>query len=205
MSTSDSDFSIDWFASDEDEYDDELKTPSPETDELLPSSSSGCCCSSAAQRSSKDGGVSLVQGFTSVCSQLPVEATHRPDRKRKHGEESDDRSDTDSELFFHKCLELQSYVQPLNSILQNLRSGRYSQRLSSFQESVAVDRIQRILGVLQNPNMGGRFLGIVLKIEEMLQNWFPHIKPNQTDDGFAAKKLQVNLMKIVSMLKNILA
>ncbi len=26
--------------------------------------------------------------------------------------------------------------------------------LSSFQESVAVDRIQRIMGVLQNPNMG---------------------------------------------------
>lgn len=196
MSTSDSDFSVDWFASDEDEYDDEPKTPSPETDELLPSSSSssGCCCCSAAQRSSKDdgggGGVSPVQGFTSVCSQLPVEATHRPDRKRKHGEESDDRSDTESELFFHKCLELQSYVQPLNSILQNLRSGRYSQRLSSFQESVAVDRIQRILGVLQNPDVGGRFLGIILKIEEMLHNWFPHIKPNQADDGSADKKLK---------------
>lgn len=26
--------------------------------------------------------------------------------------------------------------------------------LSSFQESVAMDRIQRIMGVLQNPNMG---------------------------------------------------
>ncbi|XP_022076454.2 circadian-associated transcriptional repressor-like isoform X1 [Acanthochromis polyacanthus] len=191
MSTSDSDFSVDWFASDEDEYDDEPKTPSPETDELLPSSSSGCCCCSAAQRSSKDGvGVSPVQGFTSVCPQLPVEKTHRLDRKRKHGEESDNRSNTESELFFHKCLELQSYIQPLNSILQNLRSGRYSQRLSSFQENVAVDRIQRILGVLQNPDKGGRFLSIILKIEEMLHTWFPHIKPNQAADGSSAKKLK---------------
>ncbi|XP_035538406.1 circadian-associated transcriptional repressor-like [Morone saxatilis] len=49
-----------------------------------------------------------------------------------------------------------------------------------------MDRIQRIMGVLQNPNMGGRFLSIILKIEEMLQSWFPNIKP--TDDGSPPKK-----------------
>lgn len=53
-----------------------------------------------------------------------------------------------------------------------------------------MDRIQRILGVLQNPDLGGRFLSIILKIEEMLHTWFPHIKPNQTNDGSAAKKLK---------------
>lgn len=53
-----------------------------------------------------------------------------------------------------------------------------------------MDRIQRILGVLQNPNMGGRFLSIILKIEEMLQSWFPHIKKNQTDEPEAKKQKQ---------------
>lgn len=51
-----------------------------------------------------------------------------------------------------------------------------------------MDRIQRIMGVLQNPNMGGRFLSIILKIEEMLQSWFPRIKPSLTDDVTPAKK-----------------
>lgn len=45
----------------------------------------------------------------------------------------------------------------------------------------------------------GRFLGIVLKIEEMLQSWFPHINPNvtQTDDG--TKKQKVNMFKIINL------
>ncbi|TKS70485.1 Circadian-associated transcriptional repressor [Collichthys lucidus] len=33
-----------------------------------------------------------------------------------------------------------------------------------------------------------RFLSIILKIEEMLQSWFPHIKPNLTDDGVQPKR-----------------
>ncbi|XP_008303074.1 uncharacterized protein LOC103374721 [Stegastes partitus] len=164
MSSSDSDFSVDWLASDEDDYD---ETRSPDPEQQLPSSSSGCCCCCSAA----EDAVQPLQGFTSVCSQLPVEATRRPDRKRKHGEDSDAGSDTESELFFHK------FLFPAAG-------------LSSFQESVAMDRIQRIMGVLQNPDMGGRFLGIVLKIEEMLHSWFPQIKPNQTDDGSAAKKLK---------------
>ncbi|XP_042266305.1 circadian-associated transcriptional repressor-like isoform X1 [Thunnus maccoyii] len=229
MSTSDSDYSIDWLASDEDDYDGpERLTPQHADAPPVPSSSSSstttslrespssCFRSGATQRrrsDCKDGGrcgdvadspapletpaVSPVQGFTSVCKQqtLSVESKHHAVRKRAHSAALDElcekpQPDTENELFSHKCMELQCYVQPLSSILRGLRSGRYSERLSSFQESVAMDRIQRIMGVLQNPNMGGRFLSIILKIEEMLQSWFPHIKPNltQRDDSTPAKK-----------------
>ncbi|XP_040902482.1 circadian-associated transcriptional repressor-like isoform X2 [Toxotes jaculatrix] len=229
MSTSDSDYSIDWLASDEDDYDSPKRLspqcteeppapPSASSSSSSPTTSSSqesptsCFLSAAAQRrrrsEGKDGGVdspaapqapavSPVQGFTSVCMQqtFSVESQHHSTRKRARGAGLDGlcekpQPDTENELFSHKCMELQCYIQPLSSILRGLRSGRYSERLSSFQESVAMDRIQRILGVLQNPNMGGRFLGIILKIEEMLQSWFPHIKPNllQTDDSSSAKK-----------------
>lgn len=214
MSTSDSDYSIDWLASDEDDCD-SPKRLSPELTEEPPSLSSSSsssslaaaascresptsCFVSGAQRSDcKDGGccdsaVTLVQRCTSIClpQTLTVEAELQSTRKRTHDDGSDARTDTENTLFSHKCSELQVYVQPLSSILRGLRSGRYSDRLSSFQESVAMDRIQRIMGVLQNPNMGGCFLSIILKIEEMLQSWFPHIKPNQTqtDDSTPAKK-----------------
>ncbi|KAL1007752.1 hypothetical protein UPYG_G00091170 [Umbra pygmaea] len=80
-------------------------------------------------------------------------------------------------MFAQKCLELQCYLRPLASILRGLRSGRYSERLSGFQESVAMDRIQRIMGVLQNPNMGERYVTVILKMEEMLRSWFPHVRP----------------------------
>ncbi|XP_068598183.1 circadian-associated transcriptional repressor-like [Brachionichthys hirsutus] len=43
-----------------------------------------------------------------------------------------------------------------------------------------MDRIQRIMGVLQNPSVSGRFLSIILTIEQMLQSWFPRIKPSPT-------------------------
>ncbi|XP_075904524.1 circadian-associated transcriptional repressor-like [Nelusetta ayraudi] len=94
------------------------------------------------------------------------------------------------ELFWHKCLELQRYIHPLASILQGLRSGRFSRRLSSLQQGVAVERIQRIMAVLQNPNMGGRFLTTIQKIEGMLESWFPHVSPTSswTDDGVVAKR-----------------
>lgn len=102
-------------------------------------------------------------------------------RRAAHGPGSVGQQETHKEsenvLFSHKCVELHRYVQPLTSILRGLSSGRYSQRLSSFQESVAMDRIHRILGVLRNPNMGERFLNTLLQIEKMLQSWFPHVKP----------------------------
>ncbi|KAG7481975.1 circadian-associated transcriptional repressor-like [Solea senegalensis] len=209
MSTSDSDYSIDWLASDEEDYE-SPKTLSPRcTVESSSSSSSSsssresptsCVHSGANQRRMSKSrncadvraqavlqtpAFSLPQGSTSVCLQqtLPVESQHRSTRKRANSAGLDglcekNQADTENELFSHKCLELQCYIQPLSSILRSLKSGRYSERLSSFQESIAMDRIQRILGVLQNPNMGGRFLRIILKIEEMLRSWFPQIKPN---------------------------
>lgn len=223
MSTSDSDYSIDWLASDEDDYDSPKRLSPQHVEEspvLSPSSSSSSSASSLGESPTscfvlsqrrrrrrsdccdcKDGGscevdppaavqtstVSPVQGFTSVCEQLSVESKHHAARKRlcEHTQ-----PDTEHELLSHKCAKLQCYIQPLSSILRGLRSGRYSERLSSFQESVAMDRIQRIMGVLQNPNMGGRFLSIILKIEEMLHSWFPHIRPNLTvtDDCTPAKR-----------------
>ncbi|XP_073320130.1 uncharacterized protein [Pagrus major] len=234
MSTSDSDYSIDWLASDEDDYD-SPKTLSPgRAEEPLappsPSSSSpplrrsppscfhcaatrrrrrrwrrrsGSCCdckdgaSCDSPASLQTPAVSPVQGFTSVYTQqtLPVASEHQSSRKRAHSAGLDGLCEkppagTENDLFTQKCTELQCYIQPLSSILRGLRSGRYSERLSSFQESVAMDRIQRIMGVLQNPNMGGHFLSILLKIEEMLQSWFPHVKPNvmQSDDSAPPKK-----------------
>ncbi|XP_029284501.1 uncharacterized protein LOC115006413 [Cottoperca gobio] len=229
MSTSDSDYSIDWLASDEDDYDSPTRLSPHHAEEspVPPSSTSSlrepptsCLHSGATQQrmrwsdycDCKNGGgcgvdsdspaapqtptLSPVQGLTSVCEQLSAGGSkHHSTRKRAHSAHvqtlcEKTQPDTENELFSQKCAELQCYIQPLSSILRGLRSGRYSERLSSFQESVAMDRIQRITGVLQNPNMGGRFLTIILKIEEMLQSWFPHVRPNltQTDDCTPAKK-----------------
>ncbi|XP_048113130.1 LOW QUALITY PROTEIN: uncharacterized protein LOC125303414 [Alosa alosa] len=101
--------------------------------------------------------------------------------QREEGPLTPHQSEKDR-LFASKCMELQSYIPPLSSILNGLRLGRYRERLSSFQESVAMDRIQRIMGVLQNPHMGERYINIILKVEEMLKSWFPHIKPVQHAD-----------------------
>ncbi|CAJ1050114.1 circadian-associated transcriptional repressor-like isoform X4 [Xyrichtys novacula] len=228
MSSSDSDYSIDWLASDEDDYNsdppEELSpghradtpvAPSSSSSPSLPEPLSSCSsCAAAAQRKrrrrrrrrsdcqdedpdSPTPTVSPVQGFTSVCKQAIVGAEPDSNRKRSHSASESGlcekpQTETENELFFHKCSDLQCYIQPLSSILQGLRSGRYSDRLSSFQESVAIDRIQRIMGVLQNPHLGGRFLNILLKIEEMLLSWFPHVKPNITprENNTAAKKLK---------------
>ncbi|XP_026233799.1 uncharacterized protein LOC113174224 isoform X2 [Anabas testudineus] len=227
MSTSDSDYSIDWLASDDEDgsprrsspqHPGELPAPpspslSSSTTSLRksPTSSFGsgttkrrrsdCCdCTDEGVDSPvalQTPAVSPLQGFTSVCTQqtLSVESKYQSTRKRARSTGLDGlceklQPDTENELFSHKCMELQCYIQPLSSILRGLRSGRYSERLSSFQESVAMDRIQRIMGVLQNPNLGGRFFSIILKMEEMLHSWFPHIKPNppQTGESVPAKK-----------------
>ena len=55
--------------------------------------------------------------------------------------------------------------------------------LSSFQQSVAMDRIQRIVGVLQKPQMGERYLGTLLQVEGMLKTWFPHIAAQKSSSG----------------------
>ncbi|XP_048212463.1 circadian-associated transcriptional repressor isoform X2 [Perognathus longimembris pacificus] len=78
-------------------------------------------------------------------------------------------------LFAQKCKELQGFIRPLTDLLNGLKMGRYERGLSSFQQSVAMDRIQRIVGVLQKPQMGERYLGTLLQVEGMLKTWFPHI------------------------------
>lgn len=114
MSTSDSDYSIDWLASDEDDYDspkrlspqhaEEPPVPPSSTSSLRESPTS-CFLSTQRRRRSDycdctDGGccgvaadspdalqtptVSPVQGFTSVCEQLSVESKHHSTRKRAH-------------------------------------------------------------------------------------------------------------------------
>ncbi|KAF7663605.1 hypothetical protein LDENG_00205470 [Lucifuga dentata] len=78
-------------------------------------------------------------------------------------------------LFAQKCAELQGFVRPLLELLNGLKRGRFERGLSSFQQSVAMDRIQRIVGVLQRPNIGGKYLNILLQVEMMLKLWFPQV------------------------------
>ncbi|KAK2844635.1 hypothetical protein Q5P01_011294 [Channa striata] len=78
-------------------------------------------------------------------------------------------------LFAQKCAELQGFVRPLLELLNGLKTGRFDRGLSSFQQSVAMDRIQRIVGVLQRPNSGEKYLNTLLQVEMMLKLWFPQI------------------------------
>ncbi|KAM6910402.1 uncharacterized protein FYW49_012328 [Xenentodon cancila] len=78
-------------------------------------------------------------------------------------------------LFAQKCAELQGFVRPLLELLNGLKRGRFDHGLSSFQQSVAMDRIQRIVGVLQRPNCGEKYLNTLLQVEVMLKLWFPQI------------------------------
>lgn len=79
-------------------------------------------------------------------------------------------------LFAQKCAELQGFVRPLLELLNGLKKGRFDRGLSSFQQSVAMDRIQRIVGVLQRPNSGEKYLNTLLQVEVMLKLWFPQIQ-----------------------------
>ncbi|KAJ1080906.1 hypothetical protein NDU88_001095 [Pleurodeles waltl] len=81
-------------------------------------------------------------------------------------------------IFAEKCKELQGFIKPLTELLNGLKRGRFERGLSSFQQSVAMDRIQRIVGVLQKPEMGERYLGTLLQVEMMLKVWFPHVIMN---------------------------
>ncbi|XP_051012845.1 circadian-associated transcriptional repressor [Acomys russatus] len=86
-------------------------------------------------------------------------------------------------LFAQKCEELQGFIRPLTDLLNGLKMGRFDRGLSSFQQSVAMDRIQRIVGVLRKPRMGERYLGTLLQVEGMLKTWFPHIAAQKTSLG----------------------
>ncbi|XP_051979373.1 uncharacterized protein LOC127640711 [Xyrauchen texanus] len=235
MSASDSDYSIDWLASDDEDNDSELeqdctkaegqttlpKAPcsaviqGAQTCQPLPKwngvkeevkdkenmSSLGCSPSCDSSDLCNDSGLShFGQGDRSIysrCADIPkgnkrhVLKRTRSSMVLEHRERqlTPEQKEKDR-LFACKCLELHCYIHPLSSILNGLRSGRYRERLSTFQESVAMDRIQRIMGVLQNPCMGERYVNIILKMEEMLKNWFPHIKPQRSDQANTADLME---------------
>ncbi|XP_014595272.1 circadian-associated transcriptional repressor isoform X1 [Equus caballus] len=92
-------------------------------------------------------------------------------------------------LFAQKCRELQGFIRPLTDLLNGLKMGRFERGLSSFQQSVAMDRIQRIVGVLQKPQMGERYLGTLLQVEGMLKTWFPHIAAQKSSLGSSRHQL----------------
>ncbi|KAM9838228.1 regulation of nuclear pre-mRNA domain-containing protein 2a [Aulostomus maculatus] len=77
--------------------------------------------------------------------------------------------------FAKKCADLHRFICPLLHLLQGLKAGRFDKGLTSFQQSVALDRLQRILGILQKPEMGEKYLHNLLQIEGMLKLWFPHV------------------------------
>ncbi|CAL8256163.1 unnamed protein product [Boreogadus saida] len=83
-------------------------------------------------------------------------------------------------LFAKKCAELQGFVNPLLELLTGLKRGRFERGLTGFQQSVAVDRIQRIVGVLQRPSCGEKYLSTLLQVEMMLKLWFPHVTPSSS-------------------------
>ncbi|KAJ8005059.1 hypothetical protein DPEC_G00142730 [Dallia pectoralis] len=78
-------------------------------------------------------------------------------------------------LFAQKCAELQGFVRPLLELLNGLRGGRFDRGLSSFQQSVAIDRIQRIVGIIRRPNIGEKYMNTLLRVEMMLKMWFPQV------------------------------
>ncbi|XP_030644429.1 circadian associated repressor of transcription a [Chanos chanos] len=78
--------------------------------------------------------------------------------------------------FAQKCAELRGYIRPLLELLNGLKMGRYDKGLSTFQQSVAMDRLQRILGILQKPYLGEKHLRTLLQLEMMLKVWFPQVK-----------------------------
>ncbi|CAN9499331.1 unnamed protein product [Ophioblennius macclurei] len=240
MSATDSDNSIDWLASDneesEQEFDcsskrgkaeaspsspsapphlglsdsrrgDELKDAGDgDNDDWTDVSSQGSPgCTETWDRGSATGLCKPQQGGGKLNGKNTQQALKRP--RSSEEEECRERQLNASErdrLFSRKCMELQCYIHPLSSILNGLRSGRYKERLSSFQESVAMDRIQRIMGVLQNPRMGGKYINIILKMEEMLKSWFPNVRVQDqldvthTEEAIPTKKLKLSPVTIAA-------
>ncbi|XP_061577788.1 circadian-associated transcriptional repressor [Cololabis saira] len=237
MSATDSDNSIDWLASDNEENESEQESdraakqsqteasPSSSTPAQLRPSAGGCRHSAALREG--EGNASEVTEVsrrgspaymgkrdrataTGLCkkqqgdrangknTQQPLKRPHRSSEEQCRERQLISNTSEKDRIFSSKCLELQCYIHPLSSILHGLRSGRYKQRLSSFQESVAMDRIQRIMGVLQNPFMGEKYIDIILKMEEMLKSWFPNVKlqeqpaVTQTEDAVQSKRLKLS-------------
>ncbi|KAF6720615.1 Circadian-associated transcriptional repressor [Oryzias melastigma] len=75
--------------------------------------------------------------------------------------------------FAQKCADLHRFIHPLFELLHGLKMGRFDKGLNGFQQSVAIDRLQKILGILQRPEMGEKYLQNLLQIEMLLKAWFP--------------------------------
>ncbi|RVE67182.1 hypothetical protein OJAV_G00115100 [Oryzias javanicus] len=75
--------------------------------------------------------------------------------------------------FAQKCADLHRFIHPLFELLHGLKTGRFDKGLNGFQQSVAIDRLQKILGILQRPEMGEKYLQNLLQIEMLLKAWFP--------------------------------
>ncbi|XP_029938063.1 circadian associated repressor of transcription a [Salarias fasciatus] len=113
--------------------------------------------------------------------QLHSESEQCADKSKCHDSASSARaasfrasSATPGDLAFaQKCEDLHRFIHPLLELLHGLQTGRFDRGLTSFQQSVAMDRLQRILGVLQKPEMGEKYLQSLLQIEVLLKMWFP--------------------------------
>ncbi|XP_034017080.1 circadian associated repressor of transcription a isoform X2 [Thalassophryne amazonica] len=108
-------------------------------------------------------------------------------------------SSTPGDLAFaQKCADLHRFVRPLLKLLNGLKTGRFDKGLTSFQQSIAMDRLQRILGILQRPEMGEKYLQNLLQIEMMLKVWFPQVAfqrivtPNRSGTPTAASRWRQN-------------
>ncbi|GAA6072517.1 circadian associated repressor of transcription a isoform X1, partial [Tachysurus ichikawai] len=100
--------------------------------------------------------------------------------EREREKDKSDGSTRGDQLFAQKCFELQGFIRPLLELLNGLQKGRYDRGLSSFQQSLAMDRIQRIVGVLQKPHIGEKYLPTLLQVEMMLKLWFPQVSITPT-------------------------
>ncbi|CAM9491860.1 unnamed protein product [Lampetra planeri] len=141
-----------------------------------PSQVPGCAASlRARQRDGRDGG--RRPGGSAGPSGLVKEGA----------EATSAGSEQVDALFARKCKELEGFIKPLTAILNGLKNGRYGKGLSSLQQNVAIDRIQRIVGVLENPGMGGKYLATLQQVEMMLKAWFPKVKPQPST---SAERLQ---------------
>ncbi|XP_028836814.1 circadian-associated transcriptional repressor-like [Denticeps clupeoides] len=141
-----------------------------------PGSQWACDGFSEPERSEVTGGrsVSLSTSISSSTTSGAWSGAESSQSSEKTGQSEADQ------LFAQKCSELRGFVRPLLELLNGLKKGRFDKGLSSFQQSVAMDRIQRIVGVLQKPYLGEKYLNTLLQVEMMLKLWFPQVVPRAT-------------------------
>lgn len=148
-----------------------------DSDVFLTDSSPSVIISGAARAPGDRAGVPESPGSQWACDGF-TDKEEEEEPFRKASDPSSGRvSKSEGDLLFaQKCAELQGFVRPLLELLNGLKKGRFDRGLSSFQQSVAMDRIQRIVGVLQRPNSGEKYLNTLLQVEMMLKLWFPQIQ-----------------------------